>query len=268
MSKTQDLVRKTLLKYNELKYSSQALNFFCNRLETTSNSGIALFSGAIRDWYLGYTPKDIDFVIDTPYFKDLVTGIAPESHINSFGGYIFDFDGITIDLWNLKDTFAFKRENLEPTWDNLAKSASFNLDCLVIKLNGECIEYGFWNALESKTLTINNPYFKNSKQAAARALKIKKKYSLELSKDLNHLISDNLSISEISEIDENYCPPTQQQAVALNMCPEQLTITGIDMAVTPIKSSSSLSSAGVAALKAGLASWIQPSKKSKSSNSP
>lgn len=258
MTRTQDLVKKILFKYKELKDSSRDLNFFCNRLETTSNNGIALFSGAIRDWYLGYEPKDIDFVIDTPYFKEMITGLMPEYKQNSFGGYVFDFDGIIIDIWNLKDTFALKSQNLDATFLTLAKCASFNLDSMVIKLNGESFEYGFWDALDSKILSINNLKFRDNKKAAIRALKMKKKYSLNFSKELNDFVADNLSASEMSELDESYCLPTIQ-----NM-PEQLTLTGVDVTNTGCIDRSSL--------KVFLANnkliTAKPKKILKSSNSP
>jgi len=266
MSRTSDLVKKTLAKYKELKNSSEELNFFCNRLETTSNNGIALFSGAVRDWYLGYEPKDIDFVIDTPYFKDMITGIWPDYNQNSFGGYVFDFNGIVIDIWNLKDTFALKSQNVDATFLTLAKYASFNLDSMVIKLNGESFEYGFWDALDSKVISINNPKFRDDKKAAIRALKMKKKYSFDLSKELNDLIANNLSVSEISDVDDSYCPPTIQNI------PEQLTLAGVDFANTACVNNSTSTNIGAKRLHVGTVNIpTNPkifSKKIKSSNSP
>src|SRR5574338_211336 len=108
-----DLRNKILDRWKELKNLSQDINFLISRLETTSNNGIGIFGGAVRDWWLNKTPKDIDIVIDTEYFQDVISCFSSPKD-NAFGGYVFEIDGVVFDIWNFQDSYAFKHGGFEP----------------------------------------------------------------------------------------------------------------------------------------------------------
>lgn len=187
-------------QWKALKESSPNINYFLSRLETTSNNGVGVFGGAVRDWHLGKTPKDIDIVIDTPYFKHVLEGVEVTN--NFFGGNVIIIDGITFDVWNLSDTYAFKSGQFSASWENLVLSVPFNLDSIIVMTDGKVYDHpSFWSGLNNKEIDLMNAVHKDPKFLAQRALLFAKKYQFALSSKLTDFVRKHLSPDEISEIE-------------------------------------------------------------------
>lgn len=187
-------------QWEALKGISSDINYFICRLETTANNGIGIFGGAVRDWYLDKTPKDIDIVVDTFYFKEILEGVKIAE--NTFGGTVIILDGITFDIWNLPDTYAFKSGQFSASWENLIYSVPFNLDAIIVMTDGRVYDHpAFWNGLNNKEIDFMNSVHKDPKFLAQRAVLFAKKYKFALSLKLTDYIRKHLNSTEILDIE-------------------------------------------------------------------
>lgn len=105
---------------------------------------IIIFGGVVRDyiWGIDCQPRDVDIVLDA-FEKIEITDIAaiverqlPNCTIgfNRFGGIKIK-KCLEIDLWLLKDTWAFRTGRLTPNIDNLLKSVYLNIDAYAFNLS-------------------------------------------------------------------------------------------------------------------------------------
>ena len=161
-------------------------------------SDVYLFGGAVRD-YLNdnfQNIRDFDFVINSKdgsliniedYLYDSNTIIYKK---NRFGGYKINFNGIIIDIWNLKDTWLFKAGYMKPSINNLINSVYLNIDSLVYLLNND--EYinncdkNYKDIFHNKIIDIvykENPY---EELNLLRALVLKKRYSFDFSDEIKN----------------------------------------------------------------------------------
>lgn len=140
------------------------------RVEAAGFSGF-LFGGLLRDLMTASPlaqPRDIDIVIDClrrEEIEDLVRDFATRT--NRFGG-IRVMSRIPIDLWCLRDTWAFTRGFWPRAPENLPKTTFLNVEAVVASINpgdgrsGRRIySAGFFEAIDSQTLRLNcpdNPY--------------------------------------------------------------------------------------------------------------
>mgnify|MGYP004710445815 CR=1 FL=1 len=88
---------------------------FVNKL--AKEVDLLVFSGVIRDFYLGYHGeiRDLDLVVKNNFhqFESLIKNFEDIKFIqNSFGGYKLTVSNITIDIWNAEDTWAFKERKV------------------------------------------------------------------------------------------------------------------------------------------------------------
>lgn len=192
MGNNELLLNKVCKNIGMLKKHSKIKKLF-NELEATENCGIGIFGGAVRDWWLGKTPKDIDIVISTPDFEGLCerSSVIKPIDYNKFGGTVVKLDGITFDLWELSNTYSFKRGHFSSSWKNLVKSVPFNTDSVCVLTNGDVYEYKFWEALKTKEIDFVNKKVKDEKVIAERAKAFAKKYKFTLSAKLQKFVNDN-----------------------------------------------------------------------------
>lgn len=75
---------------------------------------VYLYGTCITDLYFGIKPKDFDCVVDIKNSEDILKFLMyfkiPFER-TSFGGYRFEYGGLKIDLWNLKDTYGLDKED-------------------------------------------------------------------------------------------------------------------------------------------------------------
>lgn len=113
-------------------------------MEINLQTDVYIFSGIIRNYFLKiYRKRDVDVVLGneiniTERFKDL------PFQKNSFGGYKISFPSGPLDLWFIKDTWAFQHS--QKTFEfNLEKkipdTAFFNFSSIVYSLNKKQFYY-------------------------------------------------------------------------------------------------------------------------------
>lgn len=180
-----------------------------------SRATVYMFGGAVRDFVDGKleSARDIDLVIesisndndriDIPGYLESSVNVSYKK--NRYDGYkIYFNNNFTVDVWNLKDTWAFKNNKLTASATNLMKSVFLNIDALVYSLNDDLF-------LENCNVTyidiINNhfldivfdetPY---EELNLLRALVFRKRYSLELSPKLNQRFMRHLECNISSAI--------------------------------------------------------------------
>ena len=128
-------------------------DFYSNAL----NMGdLFMVGGAIRDFALNETPRDFDLILNcNPHtLKDFLHEY--EYRNNRFGGYKLQIDNIEIDIWSINSHWAFKKNILECTYENISKGAFFNFDAITLNLVDFWLDADvFIKSYESRTLDIN-----------------------------------------------------------------------------------------------------------------
>lgn len=146
--------------------------------------------------------RDMDIAIDIKDqagWDSLVENYAYT--VNRFGGYKFFFGKLQVDIWDVKNTWAFREGKVEVIDGDyltaLAKSVYLNLDSIVydVKRDKWC-DMGYTEALESGVLDIvlaENPYIELN---IMRAMLARDKYGLHYSDSLKAVI---LKVAEAKE---------------------------------------------------------------------
>lgn len=157
------------------------------------NFHVIVFGGAVRDVLFGYEKniRDIDFVlyprkcIGDREQEDLLKEIIQvefKSRVgqNQFGGYKIGSGRTTLDLWLLKDTWAFKHNLLEATPENLLKSVYLNIDAYALDyFSGEFIAR--CNQRRNRVIDIVLEKSACEELNLLRAVVFQKKYNMRLS---------------------------------------------------------------------------------------
>ena len=164
---------------NKLRHVIPEIDYF---LESIGRVGeVAIVGGAIRDWILGFEPRDIDIVVDTEKEK-LYPIIEPYlKEKTKFGGYHLLIDQIKVDIWPLCETWAFGVIDIKDkaTLKDFPATVVYNIDAIVMRLSdGVYFENNFFYSIKNRILTTiftNNPFLAS---CAARALYVTDKYHL------------------------------------------------------------------------------------------
>ncbi|WP_320173400.1 hypothetical protein [Maridesulfovibrio sp.] len=114
-----------------------------------------LFGGAIRDTFHSMLYEDVeisdfDFVLDSD-----VLPCGDNIERNSFGGCkTFLADGTKVDVWLLKDTYAFKVGQFQKEYGQLPNTAVFSINaCIYNVANGEFVESGFFESILERRIS-------------------------------------------------------------------------------------------------------------------
>lgn len=151
-----------------------------------------VLGGAIRDWFFGNPPKDIDIVVDCPasdlVFLDKYKGTTK----NKFGGYKLNVGKTDFDIWSWEHSWAMMNNpKFGKGIDTITRAVFFNMDSIGYRLDTqEVVDNGFKAALESKTLDIvyePNPY---PFLQVSKALVMLKKYGLKASNKLHFYVEE------------------------------------------------------------------------------
>lgn len=139
---------------------------FVNTLKKRTK--VYIFSGIIRDYFLfkKHIPfRDIDLIIeDDLILEDIFQNLIYKK--NSFGGYKIKFEGVEIDLWVIKKTWALNQGQLKFEFDYLnalPKTTFFNFSSIIYSLNTKNFIVGidFLRFLRDKKIELvleENPY--------------------------------------------------------------------------------------------------------------
>lgn len=162
-------------------------------LDRVSGLGSSLvLGGAMRDWFFGNPPKDIDIVVDCPAskltFLDKYKGMTK----NKFGGYKVNVSDTEFDIWSWEHSWALMNDSkFDKGLDTITKAVFFNMDAVGYRIDTQTVvDHGFKAALESKTLDIvyePNPY---PFLQVSKALVLLKKYDLKSSDRLRNYVEE------------------------------------------------------------------------------
>jgi len=114
-------------------------------------------------------------------------------------------DGVTLDIWALGETWAFKEGLLKASVGNLPRSVFLTIDAVAVSISSRTVyEYRFFESLASKRLDIvlaKNPF---PALAVLRSVVLRRRYDLKFSKELRDYISYfwRNSKDPLTELDE------------------------------------------------------------------
>jgi hypothetical protein len=172
--------RVSQLTSGELASARHLVPFF--EFLRTNDIRAFLFGGTLRDFALHCrfkTPRDLDIVVDSEIdavaeFIEkqqarLQSRLKTNLRKNRFGGLKVMLHGHQLDIWQLKDTWAFQQNLvLPPLFERLPQTTFLNLDAIVFELfpsgrrrGRQMFEHGFFSGIEYETLELNlvqNPY--------------------------------------------------------------------------------------------------------------
>jgi hypothetical protein len=177
-------------------------------LNLTPYNDVWLFSGAIRNYWLGYRDpadiKDLDWVVQNrqplPFYKDSST----PAESNAFGGTKVTVNGISNDIWFLNDSWAFRKikemrpvQPSEHNINNLLKTVMFNSQAIAYSLATDqfVVDEKFLEFIQTRTLDIvwaTNPA---KEQRARDAIRLMHKYHLTWSDRLTKFVAENSDAS-------------------------------------------------------------------------
>lgn len=185
---------------NEIKRYLQeyppALEVFNNLLEIGDVYAIGglpreyMDNGAIK------TLRDADFSIyikDQSLWDKLLNKIPHK--INQFGGHKFQCKEFFVDIWDVKNTWAFKNNIIRITdqkyFENLSQSVFLNMDAIVYDItNNRWNKSIYEDAMERKVLDIvlkENPFVELN---ILRAMILRRKYEMVYADTLKNIICE------------------------------------------------------------------------------
>lgn len=140
--------------------------------------------------------RDADFCVDVkrPEIWTNLLETIPYT-LNRFNGYKFVCSKFIIDVWNVKETWAFKEQkvlaNEKNYFNKLPDTVFLNMDALVYDLKKDVWnDYIYKEAMKSRVLDIvlaENPFVELN---IIRAMVLRKKYNMIYSKKLANIICE------------------------------------------------------------------------------
>ena len=142
--------------------------------------------------------RDIDIVIDVKdkaLYEEILAKYNPKR--NRFGGFKLSCSGLVIDIWLLKETWAYKKELVNclvgEFGEKLTDTVFLNIDGIVYDWKKECwYDEKYKEAMKNKVLDVvleKNPYIELN---IVRALILKNRYQLKLSNRLKKIINKQM----------------------------------------------------------------------------
>jgi len=174
--------------------------------ELEKYSDVYFFSGVIRDFFLNKNKiRDIDIVLSR---KCPIEEIFADSVIskNSFGGYKIITTSITIDIWYLNESWAFKHQR---TLDfelekQIASTAFFNFSAVIFDLKNKNFNHTihFLRFLRDKEIDIVFQPNQNTKLCVVNTLYYADKFNLKISSKLKKYLTQIYrgDLSEFSNV--------------------------------------------------------------------
>lgn len=125
------------LSYLEHLLDEKVFNFI-NELSRLGN--LYLFSGIIRNYFLKVNEvRDVDLMIDSTVD---IHPLVKKYHYrkNSYGGYKIDINGIVVDLWYMRDTWALNNSQQVIGFEleqYIPKTAFFNFSSIIFSFKDQ-----------------------------------------------------------------------------------------------------------------------------------
>ncbi len=181
---------------------------------------VYVFSGVIRDYFLNAIDnrgvRDIDIMIDNDDVSmENIYGIVSkyEYKQNSFKGFKIKIDNITIDLWHLKGTWAWKSQppiDIFPKYQLVPYTSFFNFSSIIYSLDDKKFLYSkyFVKFLKDKSIDLvlsDNP---NHPLCIVNAFYYSEQLDLKMGEDLKKYIKryalNNNYLSKIENVQKKH----------------------------------------------------------------
>jgi hypothetical protein len=148
---------------------------------------VLILGSAVREWYYGESPANINIVIDCPasslYVFSTYDGV--QLNQNNVTGYQFSISGTQFTIWNLDATWAIIQSNTfaqEASLNILPQTVFFNLDAVGYRLDtGTIVDAGFAATIASNQLDIVFEPNLFPMEIAQQALSLISQYNLQAS---------------------------------------------------------------------------------------
>lgn len=176
---------------------------------------VYLFSGLIRNYFLGIEDyRDIDIVLEKELDIDCFFGDR-EIKRNSFGGYKISFESAAVDLWFMKNTWAFQNSRNTLNFqieENIPNTAFFNFSAIVYCINWKKFHYTehFLRFLKYRELDYVEAANANYGLCVVNTFYYSDKYKLKITKRLFELVRkfhiknnfdyDNIQLKHFGEV--------------------------------------------------------------------
>lgn len=186
-------------------------------LDDLSNIGeITIFGGMLRDLSITGNlefKSDIDVVIDietslesSRKFQSLISNWPVKR--NKFGGYRISLSNWKLDVWRLKDTWAFKNYHVKcEGFESLCKTTFFNWDAIIYHYKQKKIVAieNYIDSINQKVLDINLLETPNDMAIVVKALRYQEMYNVVFSPRLAHFLYNvvkDISFREVYEYEK------------------------------------------------------------------
>jgi hypothetical protein len=214
----EDCAKYMQQRYDALKSRDAALR---NYIEHIRASGLraAIFGGWARDALLEVikrapTPsRDIDLVVDGE--SSITTLLGTSAVPNVFGGIGVKADTISLDAWDLRETFLIKRYRLPVSFETLPETADYTFNG-VLFLPADffgcpsVIEKGAVGAIQAGVVELSAADIAMPLVQAARAVILAVRMNFRLSATVKRFIRDvcsaDSSAATVLRGIETYCP--------------------------------------------------------------
>ncbi|MFB6448180.1 hypothetical protein [Bradyrhizobium tunisiense] len=167
-------------------------------------------------------PRDIDLVVRDVEVGDLLGMLPADVRPTMFGGVQSGTGSSAFDIWPLHETFLIKHLRLEPTFENLLKSADFTINAGLFfpprrAAPSRFMDGGMLEALRTRTLDFNYPSLPFPVMQCARLAAYAGKLSLGLSPAVQDFMRAIIRIPSQRErvllgLRQTYPPPVVEAA--------------------------------------------------------
>jgi len=188
---------KYLLEKSKVMSRDARASLVLRRLQDIGR--VALIGGAIRDLAFKTNhsfASDLDFVVeveDSHAYTDLIDSY--HARANKFGGYRISLEGIDIDFWEAKSSWANTRgHRVVESLEDVLETTFFNVDALLYIVSDDKIQVkeGTFEALDKRYLDINLRPNPNPLGAAVRALRRMCQFDMQASRHLAEFIAEQI----------------------------------------------------------------------------
>lgn len=166
-----------------------------------------IIGGALREFRennLEQLPRDFDLVVDTDDYHLNKVLFRHRPHRNRFGGYKINDRGIIIDIWCLKDTWAYKEKKIvcrtSDYGEKLQDTVFLNIDAIVYNFTKKVwYDANYIHAMNTKELDVvleANPQLPLN---IMRSILLKNRYSMQMSSKLKSIICNYVKSEKDSE---------------------------------------------------------------------
>lgn len=173
-------------------------------------TSVIIFSGIIRNFFLNYKGeiRDLDIVIDgnEELVEKWIKRFNPQK--NSFGGYKFKISQLNIDLWEIRNTWAIKKEKIKKqklfNFIELPNTTFFNFSSVLFDFNNSDFYFNepFLEFLNNKKIDFvleDNPM---PVLCLVNTIYYMKKFNLDLSNNLKNYYINNFYLYNRDEYEK------------------------------------------------------------------